>query len=598
MFKWTSRARALVAVAALAAAPAAALSQSIGRLDLEGPILDRPGPLDWLAGGRPTLRSVMSTLAEAGADAEISAVVVRLKDAELNRTQIEELGSALEALAKAGKRTYVFAENYGPAELLLGSHAQQVVIQSGGGVSLPGLHMEEMYLADTLSWAGVKAELVQIGDYKGASEMFVNSAPSKAWDQNINQLLDSLYGAMRAELKRGRKLSDEKLDEAMRRVWIADAEEAIEAGLIDAAVDLPALGAFIAGRPDPEWVELDAAGEPTFSMDTTNPFAALPAMMKALTEPPSRSPDGPAIALVHIDGAIVDGDSGAGGLFGESSVGSRTVRNALEEVRAEDKIKGVIIRIESPGGSATASEVIWQGVRRVAEKKPVWVSVGSMAASGGYYIAVAGDRIYVNPSSIVGSIGVVGGKFAMGGLYDKLKVRVVERSRGPMGGMFTSVTPWSPEQIEQVRSKMRRTYDLFTKRVAAGRKGIDLSKTAEGRLFAGQKAVDLNMADTLGGLDECIGALASHLGLAEYEVLDYPGPQSLGEILEEMFGQFASAPGVRAGRPPALAGEAAAVLRTVVGERAWPGVRDSLGALMQLRREPVLLVSPQAIILK
>jgi protease-4 len=317
--------------------------------------------------------------------------------------------------------------------------------------------------------------------------------------------------------------------------------------------------------------------------------------MKALSESPHHAPKGPAIAVLHIDGAIVDGDSAAGGLFGEQCVGSRTVRNALEDMRSEVKIKGVVVRIDSPGGSATASEVIWQGIRRVAEKKPVWVSVGSMAASGGYYIAVSGNKIYVNPSSIVGSIGVVGGKFAMGGLYDKLKVRVVERSRGPMGGMFTSVTPWSPEQIEQVRSKMRRTYDLFTSRVAGGRKGIDLGRTAEGRLFAGQKAIDLKMADQLGGLADCIEDLADELKLDEYEVLDYPGPKSLQEMMEDIFGKFAMAPGARS---PALAGELGAVMREVVGASSWGQVRDSLGAIMQLRREPVVLTMPRALIVK
>src|SRR5690606_7120002 len=135
----------------------------------------------------------------------------------------------------------------------------------------------------------------------------------------------------------------------------------------------------------------------------------------------------------------------------------------------DDLIKGVIIRINSPGGSATASEVIWRGVQRVAAKKPVWVSVGSMAASGGYYIAVAGDKIYVTPSGIVGSIGVVGGKISMGGLYDLLHVNVVERARGPRADLFSSSQPWTDQQRAFVRDKMAETYDLFTRRVAQGR---------------------------------------------------------------------------------------------------------------------------------
>jgi protease-4 len=461
-----------------------------------------------------------------------------------------------------------------------------------------------MYLADALSWIGVKPEMVQIGDYKGANEEYMNAAPSKAWDQNINQLLDSLYGTMRSELKRGRCMNDERLDEALKRAWMADAQEAIDVGLIDAAVDLPELGTYITGKPDAEWVDLDANAESALHVDTSNPFTAIPALMKALAEPPHHTPTGPAIAVVHIDGAIGDGDSSPGGLFGEDTVGSRTIRNALEEIRDESNIKGVIVRIDSPGGSAMASEVIWQGVRRLAEKKPVWVSVGSMAASGGYYIAVAGDKIYLNPSSIVGSIGVVGGKFAMGGLLEKVKVHVVERSRGPMGDMFSTSVPWTPEQLAQMKAKMKRTYDLFTKRVTAGRKGIDLATTAEGRLFSGQKAIDMKLADRLGSLDDCIGDMADDLKLEDYEVLDYPGPKSFEDLLKDMADRFGvtaatRAPAVRgAGPSSALRAEVSALGSELLGERGWRQVRSSLGAMMQLRKEPVILALPRAIIVR
>lgn len=587
----------LVLACTLAMVPAGALAQKIARLELEGALREQPGPMDWLAGGRPTLRSVIDALDETSGKDDIVAVVVRLKDAELNRTQVEELGSMLDMLKKADKKVYVFAENYGPTELLLGSHAFKAVIQSGGEVSFPGMSMQELFLADTFSWIGVKADMVQIGDYKGANEMFVNSAPSKAWDQNINQLLDSLYGTMREEIIAGRRLNNERLDHAMKTAWMCDAQEAIDVGLLDAAVDLPALGEFITGKPDAEWVELDAAPESRLKIDTSNPFGALPALMKALAEPPRQAPKGPAIAVLHVEGPIVDGDSDMGGLFGEESVGSRTMRNALEEIRAEDHIKGVVIRIDSPGGSAVASEVIWQGVRRCAEKKPVWVSVGSMAASGGYYIAVSGDKIYLDPSSIVGSIGVVGGKFAMGGLYDKVKVHVVERSRGPMGDLFNSASPWTPEQLELVKGKMKHTFDLFTQRVALGRKGIDLSKTAGGWLFTGKKAIEMKMADEIGGLSDTIEALGDKLGIDHYEVLDYPGPKSFEELLHDVAGRFgASAPRVGSSGP--VMPEMAAVARELIGPRAWPALRDSMAAMMQLRKEPVILALPRAVIVR
>jgi protease-4 len=581
---------------ALAAAPALG-QDKLGLIELTGSPRERPGDLAWLLGSTdPTLREITSAIEDAASDDKIGTVVIRLKDAELNRTQVEEIGAAIKAAREAGKKVAVYAENYGPPELLLASYATKAIIQTGGEVSLPGLHMEEMYLADTLAWLGVKADMVQIGDYKGADEMFVNAAPSKPWDQNITQLLDSLYGVMRAHLESGRHMSEEQLDKAMQAAWMADADEAVKVGLLDEADDLPALGKALTGKDDPEWVELDVGAEPATKMDSMNPFTALSELAKLITSKPDHTPKGPTIAVLHIDGTIIDGDSSEGGLLGgEGSVGSRTIRNSLEDIRDQADVKGMVVRIDSPGGSAVASEVMWQGIRRVAEKKPVWVSVGSMAASGGYYTAVAGDKIYVSPSSIVGSIGVVGGKMALGGLYDKLKIRVVERGRGPMADLESSVSPWTPDQLNQVRAKMTRTFELFKKRVAMGRKDIDLSKTAGGWLFCGQKAIDMKMADEIGGLDDCIADLADTLKIKDYDVMDYPGPKGIHEILEDLFKGGVASRRVQSG---GIAADLLATLEQVVGPKAWPNVRASLGSMLLLRDHPVILAMPRALIIK
>jgi protease-4 len=227
----------------------------------------------------------------------------------------------------------------------------------------------------------------------------------------------------------------------------------------------------------------------------------------------------------------------------------------------------------------------------------VWVSVGSMAASGGYYCAVAGDKIYVNPSSIVGSIGVVGGRLAMDDLYKMAKVNVVPHTRGPMAGIFRSTTPWTPEEVEAVRAKMKQTYDVFTSRVTAGRKGIDLSKTAEGRLFTGDKAIGMKMADKVGGLEVALADFASELKLEEYDVMDFPGPKSLEDLLKQVMGSVpgASAPGVSGG---ILSGEIASMGRKVFGEAAWDQISTNMTGLMELRKEPVILMSPSVLVIR
>lgn len=574
---------------------------SVGLIEIRGKLAERPSPMESIFGsdGQYTLREMVKVIDDAAGDANLDALVIRLREPELATTQVEELGAAMKRCRDAGKKIHLFADNYGTPELLLGSHCDEVILQSGGQVTLPGLYMEEMYLADTFNWVGIKPDFVQIGDYKGASEPMARSGPSPQWDQNINQLLDGIYGNIRADLKTGRKLDDAGLDKAMQQAVLADGEVAKAAGLVDAEVDLPALTDHLK-KEYGGGIEWDNLTEPegAVAVDMANPFT----LMSKLFKPASHKPKRDTIAVVHVDGPIVDGDSASGGLFGGDSVGSYTIRRSLQELADEDKVKGVVLRINSPGGSAIASESMWLGLKRVSEKKPVWVSVGSMAASGGYYIAVSGGKIFVNPSSIVGSIGVVGGKLALGGLYEKVKLHVVARSRGPMGGLLGSTEPWTDAERSLIRTRMTETYDQFTKRVTAGRPGIDLAKTAEGRLFTGSAAIDNKMADRIGGLTETIKALAGEVGLAEgaYDVQDYPPAPGLAEMIEQMFGTMASAPGVggAAARGEAALSGAVALLREMVGPHAWDSVRAQLSALMEMRKEHVLLVSPRVLIFK
>lgn len=583
--------------ATILAAAAVAEPVNVGLIEINESPGERPAPMAHLLGDEadPTLRDLVGKLHEAAEDESIDAVVLRLRDASLSTTQVEELSAAMAKVRKAGKKIHVFADLYGTSELMLAAAADEAIIQKGGAVSFPGLYMEEMYLADTLNWVGITPDFVQVGDYKGASEPMARSSPSPQWEQNISQLLDSLYANVRAPLKTGRRLDDGQLDEAMRKAFLADGDMAKEVGLIDATLDLPDLEDHLASAygEEIEWTNLTEPDDGAASMDMSNPFAMIGKLMFSPAPRPKRD----TIAVLHIDGPIVDGESTSGGLFGGQSVGSHTIRRTLSELHDNDKIKGVILRINSPGGSAIASEIIWQGVQRVSKDKPVWVSVGSMAASGGYYIAVAGEKIYVDPSSIVGSIGVVGGKLAMGGLYDKVKLNVVPRSRGPMGSLFSSAEPWTEAERALIRQRMTETYDLFTKRVVSGREGIDLSKTAEGRLFTGNVAVTNKMADEIGGLSEVIRAMADKQGLAEdqYDVFDYPPAPGLGEMLESIFGQMASA---EAGAGTQTPQAVVAALREIVGPDAWPAVRDNVAAIMQMRREKVLLISPRALIFK
>lgn len=567
---------------------ATAAPYKVAMLEIEGAPSGPTSGMALFGTPTPTVMDYIDTINDAADDDNVSGVIVRLKDAVLTTTQIGEIGQAMDAFRASGKDLYMFAEGYSTGELLIGCHADHVIIQQGGGVMLPGLYMEEMFLADMLDWVGVEADFVQVGDYKGANEMYENAAPSPEWDQNISGLLDAMYEDMRSTLKAGRGLNDAALDEAMERVWMADGQTAIDAGLIDAEVDLADLldhveqQAVNAGWSGGDFVYAGDLIDGDIAIDMSNPFM----LLSQLFEPVQRSTTGPTIAVLNINGAIMDGDSAPDGPFSSASVGSRTIRNAIKQISKDDNIEGVVVRIDSPGGSAIASEVIWQGLHRLSETKPVWVSVGSMAASGGYYIAVGGDKIYVNESSIVGSIGVVGGKLSFGDVLERVHVNIVPRSRGPRAGMFGMVGGWDDVQRELVRGKMAETYELFTSRVSEGRSGIDLSKTAEGRLFLGQDAVKLNMADEIGTLSDTIAGLADELDLFQYDVMDFPEPPSIEDMIGQALGGFVNAP---------VSSEKLGMLRQLIGERRFGALRDAWTTTKMLQSEPVLLTAPRVL---
>ncbi|MCE2968316.1 MAG: S49 family peptidase [Phycisphaerales bacterium] len=596
-------ARTMIAGLALVAGSAlsALASNTVALIELDGPISDRgrdTGGLALFGGGGDKLhmRDLLKAFETAAKDNDVEGIIIRVLDAELTPTMIQELGDGIKRARDAGKKVHLFAENLSTNELLLGARCDEIIIQTGGGVMLPGVYMEEMFLADTLRWAGIEPSFVQVGDYKGASEMMANSKPSPQWDENINKLLDQMYGQVRSELKAGRKLSDAQLDKAMETAWLASDTDAKAVGLVDTITDWADIDAHLAKTygDDMDWRD-DLLPSSEIDLANANPFTVFAMLMKKPEVEPKRD----TIAVVHIDGAIVDGESAPAGIMGGGgNVGSRTIRRTLMDLEDNENVKGVVLRIDSPGGSAIASEIILQGVKRLSKVKPVFVSVGSMAASGGYYIAVAGQRIYMNESSIVGSIGVVGGKMSLGGLMEKLKVNIVPRARGPRASMFGAMSPWSDAEKAIVRQKMTETYDLFTKRVTEGRPGIDLSKAAEGRLFCGPAALDLKMVDEIGSLNDAVTELASTLNLTpgQFDVFDFPPPPSFEEMLSNAFGGASASLSMNSGNP--LMAQVSTTARALLGDQTFDTVRSGVEAMLQLRNEPVILATPRALLFR
>jgi protease-4 len=575
---------------------------TVGWLKLHEALREGPVPYGWVTedDAGPSLRGVLNKLSVVAEQDQYLGVVVALERPTLTLTQVMSIGDAMQAVREAGKTVVCFAESYDTLGYLLASHADLVVLQRRGSMGLHGLSMEEMYLAGMMEKLGVEADLLQIGQYKGADETLTRRGPSEAWSENIDGLLADLYAGIADRIASNRGMTRAELEAAMAASWTLDDAGLLRAGLVDrvAGRDLIEITEVQFGD---DFVWDDAMGESRAVARVNNPMALFGMLFREDNARPTR----PSVAVIHASGAIHSGESSIdSGPFSNASIGSETMLDAIGFARDEEQVKAAVIRLDSPGGSALASEVIWQAVRDLADVKPVFVSVGGMAASGGYYIASAADEVYVQPQAIVGSIGVVSGKLVLGGTYDKLGIDVTRREVGPRAGLFNSVEPFTPEQREVVRASMRLIYEQFLERIEIGRGNRldDLDAVDEGMLFTGRQAVDNGMADVAGGLADAIAGAAERANLPAdgYAVIDLPRPMSFQEYLSELFGGSVSAPGGLATTPAATAESIAWVrlAREVMGEAAWAQAARTLDGLLLLRDESVLMLLPSALIVR
>lgn len=575
---------------------AVAAVPQVGAIKLAGPLHEGPAPFSWVSDADmgPSLRSIIAQLRYVAKSDNHKGIVFFLDQPALTLAQIDELSAAIQETRKAGKKILFFAEAYDLHSYLLASSGDQILMQQKGFLELTGMGVEEMYLAGLFEKIGLKPDFVQTGKFKGADEQFMRKGPSEAWSENFDKLLDDMYGQVVTQLAKGRKLNKQAMEKAMAGTLSMGDSELIKSGLIDRATDRDILDVTTKVFGDDfDWDQTIGRSKSDESLDMTNPFAALQAMFTDQPLSPKRN----SIAIIHCDGVINSGKSSPGGMFGGSVVGSNTILEALKTVKKEPLIKGVILRINSPGGSALASEVMWQAMRDVAREKPVWVSIGSLAASGGYYMACGADKVYASPQSIVGSIGVVSGKIAMGGLYEWAGITVHRRSRGPLGDMFNSVEPFTPEQRKALTAMSERIYEQFTDRVKKGRgnKVKDIAAVAQGRLFTGKQAQKNGLVDELGGIEIALDDFAVQLKLepGQYDVIDLPKPMSMTDFLNSMFGGTVQAPRLTAEQMGMLS-----ALKATMGPRAWPAIQQSLEGMSLLHKERVLTVMPQVIVVK
>jgi protease-4 len=503
----------------------------IAHFDLSQPILEK-SPDFTLFGDQHllTIQTLIDRLHRARDDKNLRGVLVTFSaNSSFNLAQAQEIRAAFAELRKAGKRTFAYADGYDTATYVAASGATDVCLLQGGEIMIPGVGIETMFAKGLLDKIGVQADYVQIGEFKGADEQFTRTEPSPEARGELNKIVDSMYELLVDTIATNRDVSKQTVKQIIDDC-IVSARVAKERKLIDHLVSQDELRDLIAKELSGDINLLANYAEPEREkIDFSNPFAMLAQMGKK----PAGSGNADAIALIHADGVIIDGEAEDGLLGGGGNVGSENIRKAFRAATRDDAVKAIVLRIDSPGGSALASEVMWQAVHAAAQEKPVIVSIGSMAASGGYYLASAGDHIFADPSAIIGSIGVVGGKFVLKDLFEKIGVSTETFARGKNAALFSMNEPWTDRQRRMVATWMKQTYEQFTERVMVNRKGKikDIDQVARGRIFLAKQARDLGMVDELGGLSEAIKHAAAEVDLAKYDVRTVPASKSIVDML-------------------------------------------------------------------
>ena len=575
---------------------------SVAVFGLGGAVSEGPGGGDLsslLSGTAPeSLRSLVSRMDRAGRDKQVAAVALLYNGPVVGSAQLEELVSAVDRLRERGKPVYLLAESMGTGGYVLASHCSHLSVVPGGELALVGLATESPYIRGLLDWLGVEPDFLTCGDFKSAGEMYMREGPSRNAAAMGDRLLDSQYRTYVDLIAGGRNV-----DRKQVRHWIDQgpytASRARAAGLIDAVEHRREFYDRMRRAHGQTSRLLTRYGlPPRQQVDLSSPLGLIQFYSKLLQGPGRVVNRGDTIAMVYLEGTIVGGSmpiSPTGG----AAASSETLRKTLAVVERDKAIKAVVLRIDSPGGSALASEVILDAIRKVQANKPVIVSMGNVAASGGYYVASYADEILAQPTTITGSIGVVGGKFATTGLWDKLGIKWASRSRGANATLNGTARVFTDDQRDRVQEQMDEIYGTFKRHVVDGR-GKKLKKPIEqiagGRVYTGRQALELGLVDRMGGQVDAIAAAAKRAGIRKYTIREYPESQGLFDSLMGTRQSDRSGPlvGRRRGRREGvrLLDRVVPLLGTLEPQRA-EAIRRIVGHLERLQHERVFLLAPE-----
>ncbi len=547
---------------------AADTSGKIAHFHLAGTLTERPQPDPFgLAAGRTeSLKGLLERLAKARKDQSVKAVVLTMEGMPIGTAQIEELRAALAKFKAVDKRVFVHIDGLNMGSLALLSSASDLSLVPTADVWLTGLYAESPYLKGLLDKLGLAADMIHMGAYKAASEITTRTGPSPEAAENMNWLLDGLYDGFVGMIAESRDLGDGQVRRLIDQGHFS-AEEAKAAGLVD---NVEYRDEFL--RRIKKIYGRDVTFDNRFGddhgvdVDLSNPFAFFSVFTELLS--PTKKSTRDSIAIIYVDGTIQTGFEQPSPFGGSSGAFSGDIRKALEKAADDSSIKAVVLRVSSPGGSALASEIIWRATQLVREKKPLIVSMGNVAASGGYYVSCGADMIFADATTITSSIGVVGGKIITTGLWDKIGVNWVPYKRGKNADIMSTSGRFTDEQRQRITDWMRDIYEVFKSRVVKGRGGKlqkPIDDIAAGRVFTGKQGLELGLVDKIGGLADAVDYAARRASISDYELRVIPEPKNiLDTLLGELTGEGGKSSDISVQTKPRLFGRNVSALGVIL----------------------------------
>lgn len=522
----------IMGLGALIGAMSADAEQSAGlppgriilEIDLREARLDQPSRSAFAFGEPASVVDLVRLLDRAERDDRVAGLFIRANEFGMAPAHAEEINRAIASFSESGRPVVVHSQGFNSTSVttyLAVASADEIWLQDTAGFATAGLSGEVGFFGDMLERFEVEADFIQFLEYKNAPNIYTESGFTPEHLESTLSYFNSIYDTAIANAAVGRSINPDSLRELIEAAPHS-AESALDAGLVDQ------LGHVAAARQ----AAISRAGG-----------GATIANIEDYRNSGVLIQHGPRIALVEGQGSIVTGAGIASPFGGEPMIGGDAMAEAISNAAAAPGVQAIIVRVDSPGGSSVASDQVWDAIRRAqAASIPVVVSMGSAAASGGYYIAAPADHIIANASTITGSIGVFGGKINLGGAFGLLGVNFEQVSvGGDFAGAYSANENWTPEQRAAIEESLGEIYDDFTQRVAEGREltAERVAEIARGRVWTGEQALELGLVDEIGGFMDAVAAARRLAGIEDGRSINlqrFPRELTPFEAFQELFG--------------------------------------------------------------